>query len=219
MFVFSNLAMSLDGKIATPSRVLYALGTPYDRKRMQTLRKQSDVVVFGAESLRAYRKPCIVAGSKKQPANAVISTALSGISPSWPFFTKKGLKRLLLVSESAPSATLRRFESSSEIVILSGKRPMAHRILAALEARGYERTLVEGGGNLMWEFARENLIEEYHVTLTPKIVGGATSPTLVDGQGFEPGQVLGLRLASCRRIGQELYLKYQSRTPTGLPST
>ena len=66
MLVFSNLATSLDGKIATPSRVLYPLGTAEDRRQMQRLRARSDVVVFGASSLRAYRQPCIVSGPLAQ---------------------------------------------------------------------------------------------------------------------------------------------------------
>ena len=60
----------------------------------------------------------------------------------------------------------------------------------------------------MWDFVRENLIDEYHVTLTPKLVGGREAPTLVDGDGFEPRDILNLRLKSCRKVGDELYLVY-----------
>ena len=64
----------------------------------------------------------------------------------------------------------------------------------------------------MWDFASQNLIDEYYVTLTPKIVGGENSPTLVEGLGFKPSEILDLKLARCRRVGDELYLTYRRKT-------
>ena len=70
MIIRSNLAISVDGKIATPSREFYALGTPEDRRQMQVIRRLSDVVIFGASSLRTYRKPCTVGGAAAQWASS-----------------------------------------------------------------------------------------------------------------------------------------------------
>jgi riboflavin-specific deaminase-like protein len=217
MFTFSNLATSVDGKIATSSREFFPIGTPEDRRMMQVLRRKSDVVVFGASSLRTFRKPCIVYGPaaqglKKQPANAVLSSKLEGISPAWPFFTRPGFHRILFVSAQAPKKTLVRFEKSCEIITLqkpSAKLSTAKNVLRELETRGYRKALVEGGGNVMWDFVRDNLIDEYYVTLTPRLIGGTEAPTLVDGQGFSPAQVLNLKLARCKKIGDELYLVYK----------
>jgi riboflavin-specific deaminase-like protein len=216
MKVFSNLATSLDGKIATASREFFALGTPEDRRVMQVLRKKSDVVFFGASTLRAFRKPCIVYGPearglRKQPANAVLSSTLEGLSPDWPFFKSSAFERILFVSAAAPKARLARFEDSCEIVVLKKATPRlstARQCLQALEQRGYRKVLVEGGGGVMWDFCRENLIDEYYVTLTPRILGGTEAPTLVDGEGFVPRDSLNLKLKACRRKGDELYLVY-----------
>ena len=60
----------------------------------------------------------------------------------------------------------------------------------------------------MWDFVREDLIDEYHVTLTPRLIGGTEAPTLVDGEGFDPSEVVNLTLKSCRKAGDELYLVY-----------
>jgi riboflavin-specific deaminase-like protein len=220
MYVFSNLATSVDGKIATASRELFPLGTPEDRKLMQVLRKKSDVVLFGAASLRAFKKPCTVGGPlaknlKKQPANAVLSTTLSGVDPQWPFFTREGFHRILFVVANAPRKNLAPFEKSCELVVLKKSTPQlstAMQVIRALETRGYGKLLVEGGGSVMWDFVRENLIDEYHVTITPRLLGGTEAPTLVDGDGFEPRDVLNLKLARCRKVGDELYLTYK-KTP------
>ena len=223
MFIFSNLATSLDGKIATASRELYALGTAQDRKTMQALRGKCDVVLFGASSLRAFQRPCILSGPlvrglKKQPANAVLSSHLKRISPTWPFFTRGDFHRMIFVSEKTPSVNLRPFEASCEIISLpraTDRCSTAKQVIHSLAQRGYAKVLIEGGGTVMWDFVRENLIDEYHVTLTPKLIGGTDAPTLVDGSGFDPKQVLNLKLKTCRKIGNELYLTYRKTERRG----
>jgi 2,5-diamino-6-(ribosylamino)-4(3H)-pyrimidinone 5'-phosphate reductase len=218
MFVFSNLATSLDGKIATASREPSFLGTPADRRQMQVLRKRCDILLMGAGTLRSYRKFCAVQGApaKRQPANAIVSVALEGVSPQWSFFSDPGLRRLLLITspEKLSLARRRAFEKTSEIIELSKdtpRNPVAIQIIKALKSRGFEKLLVEGGGEVMWQFSSQNLIDEYNVTLTPKIVGGKHSPTLVEGVGFSPERILSLKLHRCRRLGDELYLVYRKR--------
>ena len=181
MFVFSNLATSLDGKIATRSRKLFPLGTPADRRQMDVLRRQSEAVLMGASTLRAYKKPCVVSHGP-QPLNVILSSSLEGISPRWPFFTDPRIRRLLLVGAGTSQKKIISFQKSCEVVILGkGRSPSAKEAVATLKRRGIKRLLIEGGGGVMWEFVRQNLIDEFHVTLTPKIVGGSTAPTLVDG--------------------------------------
>lgn len=211
LFVFSNLATSVDGKIATRSRVLFPLGTPADRRQMQVLRKKADAIITGAATLRAYRKPYGVSGANRQPWNAIVSSRLDGLSPEWPFFRDSRFQRLLFVQKGTPAQRLRKFEACCEIEYLPTGGATANAIVRAFGKRGVKRLLVEGGGGLMWDFASRNLIDEYHVTLTPWIVGGAEAPTLVDGRGFEPKQILGLKLAGCRVVGDELYLTYRRR--------
>jgi 5-amino-6-(5-phosphoribosylamino)uracil reductase len=61
----------------------------------------------------------------------------------------------------------------------------------------------------MWEFAKLNLIDEYRVTLVPKILGGADAPTMVEGEGFLPARLLQLKLVEARPVGDEVYLVYR----------
>lgn len=218
MFVFSNLATSIDGKIATANRALFHLGTTADRRQMQVLRKKADIILMGGSTLRSFKKFCGVIGRTRQPANAIISSKLEGISPDWPFFKNPSLRRILFITQRIDSSRLRQFEKSSETVLLKkppSQKPVARQILEALSARGFERVLVEGGGGVMWDFASHNLIDEYHLTLTPRIIGGVDAPTLVDGLGFEPAQVLNLSLARFHRVGDELYLTYRKTKKRG----
>ena len=74
-----------------------------------------------------------------------------------------------------------------------------------------KRVLIEGGGSLVWEFARH--IDEFHVTLTPWLAGGASAPTLMEGPGFPPrASFLGSRSSRFGREGDELFLRYKAKT-------
>ena len=214
MFIFSNLATSLDGKIAPVRPALFPLGTAEDRRHMIRLRREADAILFGASTLRAYRKYCHTPGlpnGRAEPVNVVLSSRLEGISPDWPFFKARGVRRILLVSFDAPVARIKRFERTCEVIRLSkpsAKKPLVLQVIDALEKREVSRLLVEGGGGVMALFAEKNLIDEYHVTLTPRILGGASAPTLVDGAGMSGPQSLKLTLRQCRVLGDELYLVY-----------
>jgi riboflavin-specific deaminase-like protein len=226
MFIFSNLATSLDGKIATANRAYYPLGTSEDRRMMSVLRSECDAIIVGAGTLRAFHTPMLVdvAGAaktrrpvrrRKQPINVIVSSNLERISPDWSFFTDKQTRKVIFVQPGTSLARIRKFKPFAEIFVLDKKTSSAVQIVRILEKLGIQRLLVEGGGGLMWDFVKLGLIDEFHVTLTPKILGGVTSPTLVDGEGFKPKQVLNLKLKGCRQFGDELYLIYRKTTKRG----
>ncbi len=211
MRIFSNLAISLDGKIATRSKKLVLLGTQEDHKEMQRLRKQADSILIGASTLRSFKKPNLVFGTKKQPINAILSSQLEGISPRWPFFQEPNLKRVLFVHPKTPVNRLKRFEKSSELIILrppAPKRSAAIQIAQWFDSQGTKNLLIEGGGGVMWDFTQARLIQEYHVTLTPQLIGGALAPSLVDGAGFLPKHILKLKLKQYRVTQDEIFLIY-----------
>lgn len=217
MFIFSNLATSIDGKIATYSREFFPLGTPYDRKHMMTLRKKSDIILMGASTIRMYKKPCLAGKSGKQPINAIVSNALDGIEPSWEFFQDSRIQRVLFVGAHTPETQIKRFAHCAEVIVLNDDDSTVQQIVDILQKKRIRRLLIEGGGNLMWDFVSENLIDEYHVTLTPRVLGGLLSPTLVDGKGFTPEESLSLSLIQNKKIGDELYLVYRRKKLKAIP--
>ena len=71
-----------------------------------------------------------------------------------------------------------------------------------------KRLLCEGAVNAALFAA--GLVHEVHLTLCPVVLGGRNAPTLADGQGFARlAQAARLRLASQKRVGDELFLVYR----------
>jgi riboflavin biosynthesis pyrimidine reductase len=79
--VYSNLAISLDGKIATHDRAFFTLGSAQDLRLLRKLRNQADVIFFGSGVLRAFRRACLPLRSNKKTVNAVVSRNFSNVDP------------------------------------------------------------------------------------------------------------------------------------------
>lgn len=215
MAVFSNLATSIDGKIATVSREFFGMGSEKDIHLLRKLRGNADAIIYGAEVLRAFQKACVSLDPKKRLVNAVLSRSLKGISPQWPFFQDPRIDRILYVTEKISAKRKALFEKTCTIVLVS-QTSVASAILADLATRGLRRIGVEGGGMVMWEFVRVNAIQKYFVTLTPRILGGMNAPTLVDGLGFTPDETMNLKLDQVKKVGSELFLTYSPVAKRGV---
>lgn len=80
-----------------------------------------------------------------------------------------------------------------------------------LEKMGYKRILVEGGGELNWSVLKLGIADELIVTIAPRIVGGRSSITLVEGEGCDQiSEGISLKLKDVRKHANgEIILFYE----------
>lgn len=210
MRVFSNLAISLDGRIADVFHASKPLGTPHDRQVMQVIRKMSDVILVGSSTIKAHPHCMKIKGalpkSRKQPANAIISARVD-FDPNWNFWKDADVIRLVFTTkESLPKAV--ELCADRALVFEAGERGKVDitRVLSRLNEMNYKNVLVEGGGSLMASVMQEKCLQELYVTLTPWILGGQGNPSLVMGD-----QTLWqkLSLIKSKKLRDELYLHYK----------
>lgn len=162
-FVLMKTAMSVDGKIGTPSHRSVALSTPEDRNAVDRLRAACDAIMVGGTTLRndtprltvkdlALVRERIVEGRDPQP----LRVAVAG--------------KTLIVGKDR--------------YVLGKKRVDLEKALAILAIRYGVRTLMcEGGGELNAEMLAGGYVDLIRVATAPVILGGRTAPTLVDGDG------------------------------------
>lgn len=82
-------------------------------------------------------------------------------------------------------------------------------LLQRLRKMKIKRLLLEGGGRLNWSMLNARLVDEVHVTLAPRIVGGVEATTLVEGTGISKmGNAIKLSLKNVARNDGELVLNY-----------
>lgn len=214
-----NMAMSMDGKIATPKRGPVKLGTAVDSLRMSEIRAAHDAVINGASTFRAYPFPLIVKEEKRilarlkkgepaQPISAVVSSDLA-IPRHTPWEQAKNVERWIFCGNKAPATKILSLEKSGvKVVRCKGRRPSPKEIIAALASTGVKKLLLEGGGEFNASFLEAGLVQQIHLTMTPLLIGGAESPTWAEGKGFSIGDFPRFRLKEAKKVRDELYLTY-----------
>ncbi len=84
------------------------------------------------------------------------------------------------------------------------------------EEFGVGRLLVEGGPAVNHSFLSGNHVDEFFLTLAPRISGGGNVPSIVSGQDTLYDKVGNARLVSVHAVvGNELYLRYRLRRMSG----
>jgi riboflavin-specific deaminase-like protein len=211
--VLCNFAPSLDGKIAPAHKrapfVMSRHGE--DPRRMHALRARAQAVVIGATNLRADDPdlmPC--------PLRVVVTRAGDQVEPTAKMFAHElGGEAVVAHASTLPEAKRASLGKVATLIELGASRVDVARLLEwlALE-RACRTVLCEGGGVLVAELFAARAVDELYVTVVPRVLGGASAPTMVEGDGFEPDAIPDAKLASVETIGDELFLRYEFRWPS-----
>lgn len=215
MRVFSNTAMSLDGKIGSFRHDHVRLGSAEDLRWMSRARAMADAVLVGGATFRNWPLPLVEDAAPDAPqrdrpiVNAVL-TRRGLLSPSggalrsrWP----DPRVSLLVLGSDGLDVAAHQAAYGAEVETVA--EPTVQWALARLAARGCRSVLVEGGGDLIFQLLDADLLREMYVTLCPWVIGGAAAPSPVDGRGFLAHEMRRLVLREVRQVEQELYLHYE----------
>ncbi|MEO1096008.1 MAG: RibD family protein [Cyanobacteria bacterium J06638_28] len=215
------LAMSADGKIADYQRNPARFSSPQDLTHLERQIAQADAVLFGAGTLRAYgtclpvRQATLIQqrraeGRPDQPAQIVCS--LSGEFDLGLRFFQQAVPRWLLTTPKGAE----RWQATSafEQILQFPDLPTAwYCTLVMLRHLGIERLAVLGGGSLVGDLVQQDLVDELYLTICPLLLGGATAPTPVDGEGLPVTLARQLDLIQVETEGTEVFLCYRRARP------
>lgn len=225
-FVFSNFAMTADGKIAFADREFDPFSSERDREHMMELRATADAVMAGARTAESsgvtlgpggekYRRLRLKRGLSEHNLRVVVSGGIS-VNPRSDIFRHRTSPIIVLASGSVQKERLRELRAIADDVKIFGDRlidfPAALRWLRG--KWNVKRLLCEGGGELHDALLRAGLVNELHVTICPKIFGGRRAPTMAEGDGLRYLMAAKrFRIKSIRRIGDELFTVFSALKP------
>ncbi|VXD13064.1 Bifunctional deaminase-reductase-like protein [Planktothrix serta PCC 8927] len=213
------LAMSADGKISDELRSPARFGSEQDKLHLEQQVAQMDGVLFGAGTLNAYQTTIKITdsellkirkqqGKPPQPVQIVVSTS-GKINPDFRFF-KQPVPHWLLTTTRGQELckTTAGFE---KIIIADNNFNQIDWVIAfeQLQKLGLNRLGILGGGQLVSALLKQNLIDEFWLTICPLILAGKNSPTPADGDGFLSSIAPRLKLLEVKTVGQEVFLHYQ----------
>jgi riboflavin-specific deaminase-like protein len=223
-FVFSNFAMTADGKIAFASDNFVPFGSARDREHMMELRATADAIICGATTVgvtdtilgtggEKFRRQRLKNRLREFPLRVVVSGSGS-IDANAPIFQKHFSPVIVLTTKRIPKLKLEKLRAVADEVKICGEReinfPAVFRWLH--EKWNVRRLLCEGGGELHGALIRADLLDELHLTLCPKIFGGRNTPTIAGGKGFlHLADAAQFKLKSTNRVENELFAVFSRK--------
>ena len=165
-----NLVASVSGSAAGGDDTSHTLTNRADRKILGVIRRDSDVVLVGAASVRAegYQLP------RTAPLAIVTGT---GDFSGHRLTVKPDRFSPLVLCPSAAAETARISLPSAEIIVVPDTegRMSATDIVATLRGRGLHRIVCEGGPSLAAQVLDAGLVDELCLSTSP-VIGGVTLP-------------------------------------------
>jgi len=222
-FIFINMAMTADGKIATANRAVHSFGSARDLAHLYELRATADAVMCGARTVEISQSILGTGGAKFRRRRLkrglaeynlrVIVSGSGSINPQAEIFRKKFSPLIVLTTGRASPKKLAQLRALADEVKICGEKEINFRsALRWLRAKwNVKQLLCEGGGELNDALFRAGLVDEVNLTICPKIFGGRGAPTIADGRGTAQLALASrFKLASARCVNGELFTVHRA---------
>jgi riboflavin-specific deaminase-like protein len=212
-YVVVNMIASADGAISVEGRT-QALSSEADRFVFQHLRSLADVILVGAQTVRAerYGPPRIseerqaarvARGQAAVPRIAIVTGSLD-LDWSSRLFRESPSRPLVLTTTDADTTAAGQV---ADVIVAGQGRVDLGAALAALGQQGVGLVLCEGGPTLNGVLAASDLIDELCLTVAPALVGGDVGTGLL-GHTHIP-ELLPMALVHALEADGELFLRYR----------
>ena len=220
-YIVFKYAMSMDGKIATSFGESRWISCEESRKRVQEMRRELTGIMVGSGTVLADDpmlncrpdEPCM---NVRQPVRIVCDSRLRIPENSKLVKTAGEYRTIVAYSSAACEDDGKAARLCGEGVELmdipldetSGSIDLT-TLLDKLGKKKIDGILLEGGGGLADSFVRAGLIDEVRAFVAPKLIGGRTAKTPVEGEGVARlADALKMRLDKAEQIGEDIMLTY-----------
>ena len=213
-WVHAKWAMSLDGRIATRTGDSKWITNELARAKAHQLRGQCDAVVVGVTTARLDDPLLTARPSGPRLATRVVLDSQAQIPlTSQLVQTAHEVPVLVVTSQTAPPHSISDLKSKGvEVLALAGEpknpaRPSWRLLLEELGKRGMTHILIEGGAGVLGAAFDAELVDECHVFIAPRIIGGQAALSPIGGVGIEwMKQARSLTHIEWTPLGDNLYL-------------
>lgn len=166
-----NLIVSVDGTASDAAGTSEGLGNRADRAILGAIRAVSDTVMIGAATLRAEG---MIIPKRAHLTIVTGSGRLDGIDVP----ERLERERVLVAAPAGAEGRAREtFPGDFEFLgIGDDDQLQLPEVIAALHGRGFAHIVSEGGPVLAGQLVDHGLVDEFCVSISPQLVGGAFPP-------------------------------------------
>jgi diaminohydroxyphosphoribosylaminopyrimidine deaminase/5-amino-6-(5-phosphoribosylamino)uracil reductase len=184
-YVHAKWAMSLDGKIATRTGHSRWISGAESRRRVHGLRGRMDAIVVGAGTVRADDPLLTARPPGPRLAARVVLSSTGALPAGCRLLATAGNVPVIVATLTGRGDAARR--QGCEVLELPGQdgRPAVVELLRELVRSRMTNVLVEGGAAVLGSFHDAGLVDELHVFVAPKLIGGTASLSPAGGLGLE----------------------------------
>jgi diaminohydroxyphosphoribosylaminopyrimidine deaminase/5-amino-6-(5-phosphoribosylamino)uracil reductase len=188
-WIIAKWAMSLDGKLATRTGHSQWISGDKSRRVVHAMRGRVDAVLVGRGTVEA-DDPLLTARpvGPRVATRVVLDSRATLSSDSQLVRTVEAAPVLVVAGPEATDENIQRLQSAGCEVLVCPAPMAANRLEQLLDELGRRRmtnVLVEGGSQVLGSLHDGGYIDEVHVFIAPKFIGGHNAPSPVAGTGRE----------------------------------
>lgn len=190
-WVRANMVSTLDGTMRGPDGSSRSISTPTDQRVFRLARRDADVILVGAGTIRAedYRPSVRTV--------AIVTRRLDLPLTLRMFAERTGehARPIAFTTDASAAAAPSSLRDVIDIVGCGDDTVELPRVIADLRDRGLGRILCEGGPALLGDLISAGLLDELLLTLVPSLLGGGPREHILDvAGGLDPALRLSPRL-------------------------
>lgn len=220
-YVHAKWAMTLDGKIATRTGDSKWISNDESRVLVHELRGFMDAIVIGSGTARADDPLLTARPSRARVATRIVLDSNARLPlDSQLVRTAREVPLIIVCGSGARWGDVSRLkQAGAEILQAAEQRPKFEDLLDELGRRRMTNILIEGGSEVLGSAFDQHLIDELHVFVAPKLIGGRAAKTPVGGEGrtqvpsFEQCELI-----ERRPLADDIYWRLRMRNDNELDS-
>ena len=206
-FIIVSYAQSVDGSIASGNRLPIQFSGPESTVLTHQIRSASDAILIGIGTLLADDPRLTVRlaeGSSPQPI--ILDTRLR--TPlSAKVVSQSDLSPWIINAEDNRGGRIKALKNAgaTPLPCVTGRdgRIDLHTLMTMLAKLQINSIMVEGGAKVITSFIQSRLIDQFIITVSPRLVGGLP---LIDSNGLDLNANLWLGRVSYQRLNNDLII-------------
>lgn len=204
-FVILKIAMTLDGKIATPEGESKWITGEKAREKVRRLRSSVDAIITAIGTVKA-DNPRLTARikGKKDPLRIIIDPALETPLDSRIL---NAPPETIIITEDTGNKAKKIEEAGIKLIHYTGRLDLKW-LMEKLGKMDITSVLIEGGSSLNSHALEDGIVDKVMFFIAPKIIGGKDSFPAVGGKVFRKlSEAYKLKEINVKRIGEDILIE------------